>query len=109
MAGEGEARELFAKILHHVVALELAMHEHVETDGFLPLHRLRRLVLQIDLVDFVGQGAAGVRGAGFPDFGGLRERADGRGRERRQVEALVLNADAIGEYAGAAAHGVVDA
>ena len=85
------------------------MHEHVETDGFLPLHRAGGLVLQIDLVDFIRQGAAGVRGAGFPDFGGLRERADGRGREGGQVEARVLNADTLGEYAGAVAHGVIDA
>ncbi len=32
MLGEGEACELLAEILHHVVALELAMHEHVEPD-----------------------------------------------------------------------------
>ncbi len=85
------------------------MHEHVETDGFLPLYRAGGLVLQIDLVDFIRQGAAGVRGARFPDFGRLRERADGRGREGGQVEALVLNADTISEYAGAATHGVIDA
>ena len=109
MAGEGEACELFAEILHHVVALELAMHEHVEADIFLPAHRARRLVLQERFVGGVGQGALGVRGARVADVGGLRKRADGRGREGRQVEARVLNAGALGEDAGAAAHRIVDA
>ena len=32
--GEGEACKLLAEILHHVVAFELAMHQHVEADRF---------------------------------------------------------------------------
>ena len=65
MGGEGEARELFAKILHHVVALELAMHEHVETDVFLPAHRAGGLVLQIDFVGLVRQGALACAARAF--------------------------------------------
>ena len=49
MLGEGEAGELLAEILHHVVALELAMHQHVEPDFLLPLHRV---------VDPAGDGAS---------------------------------------------------
>src|SRR5690606_10878124 len=36
VAGEREAGELFAKILNHVIALELAMDEHVKADFLLP-------------------------------------------------------------------------
>ena len=32
MAGESETLQLFAKILHHVVALKLAVNEHVNAD-----------------------------------------------------------------------------
>jgi len=35
--GEGEAGKLLAEILHHVVAFELAVHQHIETDFFLPV------------------------------------------------------------------------
>src|SRR3546814_20049309 len=38
-AGESEARKLLAEILHHVVALELAVDEHIETDFLLPFDR----------------------------------------------------------------------
>ena len=64
---------------------------------------------QIRLVGGIAERAAGVRGAGVPDVRGLRERADGRGREARQVEALLLHVGALGIGAGAAAHRVIDA
>jgi len=35
---EGVAIELFAKILHHVVALGFAMYQHVQAQGFLLAH-----------------------------------------------------------------------
>src|SRR2546430_11654342 len=37
--GERKPRELLAKVLDHVVALELAVHEHVQADLFLQLDR----------------------------------------------------------------------
>jgi hypothetical protein len=50
-----------------------------------------------------------MRGARVPDVGCLRKRADGRGREARQVEALLLHLGAVGIGAGAAPHRVIDA
>jgi hypothetical protein len=44
MFGEGKAGELLAKILHHIVALELAVDEHVETDLLLPANGSRPLL-----------------------------------------------------------------
>jgi hypothetical protein len=37
---EGEAAELLAKVFHHVVALELAVHQQVEPDLLLPVDRI---------------------------------------------------------------------
>jgi hypothetical protein len=101
--GEGEAGELLAEILHHVVALELAMHQHVEADVFLPAHGARGLVLQEHLVGGIAERAPGMGGAGIADIGGLRERADGRGRKTRQVKARVLNLRTFSEGAAALA------
>ena len=106
---EDEAGKLLAKILHHVVAFELAMHEDVEADRFLPADRALGLVLQERPVTDVAQLALAVRRAGFSDFRRLRERADGRGREGRQVEATVLRGGTLPERTGAAAHRIVDA
>jgi len=36
MLCECESGKLLAEILHHIVALEFAMNEHVETDFLLP-------------------------------------------------------------------------
>jgi hypothetical protein len=47
--------------------------------------------------------------AGLSDFRRLRERADGRGRERRQVETPVLRGGTLPERAGTAAHRIVNA
>src|SRR5712692_3415053 len=48
--GEGEPLELLPEVLHHVVALELAVHEHVESQVFLDLERPLDLVLDKALV-----------------------------------------------------------
>jgi hypothetical protein len=45
VGGEGKALELFAEILDHVVALGLAMHQHVDADRLLAPHRMRDLAL----------------------------------------------------------------
>ena len=101
--GEGKAGKLLAEILHHVVALELAMHQHVEPDVFLPAHGARGLVLQERLVGGIAERAPGMGGACIADVGGLRKRADGRGRKARQLEALVLDLGTLGEGAAALA------
>ena len=93
MPGEGIAGKLLGEILHHVVALELAMNQHVEADIFLPAHGARGLVLQEHLVGGIAERALRMRGAGVPDVGGLRERADGRGRKRRQLPFRLLFSD----------------
>ena len=85
------------------------MHEDVQPDIFLPAYCAGRLVLQVQSIGFVRQGAPGVSGTCVANVGRLRKRADRRGREGRQVETLVLNADALREHAGAATHRIVDA
>src|SRR5439155_9189517 len=101
MLGEGEAGKLLAKILHHVVALELAMHEHIEPDILLPAHGACGLVLQESPVGAVAQSSTRMRSARIPDVGRLRKRADGRGGEGRQLEACVLDFGALRKGAAA--------
>src|SRR6266446_9623249 len=55
MLGEGESGELLAEVLDHVVALELAVHEHVEPDLFLQLDRLGDLRLDEAIVVLGGE------------------------------------------------------
>ncbi len=74
--------KLLAEILDHVVALELAVHQHVEADLLLPADGARGLLLQECLVVGVAERAFGMGGARLADLGGLRERADRGGRER---------------------------
>jgi len=81
MLGEGRAVELLAKILHHVVALELTMDEQIDANLLLPTYRSLCLPLQEAVVVGVAQGAFYVRGARLADLVGLRKGADGRGWE----------------------------
>jgi len=60
MLGEVIARELLAEILHHVVALELAMNEHVDADLLLPAHGGLGLFPQEGVVVGIVQCAASV-------------------------------------------------
>ena len=97
-----EPVQLLGEVLHHVVALRLAVHQHVEPDLLLqPDHPFdlgphRRVVRR--LVDPAG---AQVR-PGPAYLGGLRERADRGGRQWRQVQRRLLLTGALGRTAGAA-------
>src|SRR6267378_731854 len=117
MLGEGESGELLAEVLDHVVALELAVHEHVEPDLFLQRDRFPDLRLDEAIV---------VRGAELivvqlpprrAHFRRLRERSNRRGRKRRQVDLCfpargiprTAHTVLLSDGAGAALHGgVVD-
>src|SRR6266446_1195074 len=73
MLGEGESGELLAEILDHVVALELAVHEHVQSDLFLKRDGLRDLFLN-ELIVLIGRQLAVVQlTASRPHFGRLGE------------------------------------
>ena len=61
--GEGEALELLAEILDHVVALELAVHQHVEADLLLDADGILGLLLEERLVGGSLELALAVRGA----------------------------------------------
>src|SRR5262245_17310221 len=76
--GEGEAGKLFAKILHHVVALEFAMYKHVEANFLLPPHRCLCLAPQKVGVVGVVHGTAQMCSARFAYLVGLRKGSDCR-------------------------------
>ena len=90
-----EAVEQLGEVLHHVVTLGLAVDEHVESQLLLEGDDRGDLLAHASLVVRVGQFAAGVGGAGLADLGGLRERADRRGGQRRQVQTLGLGGLAL--------------
>ena len=46
MPSEGETGKLLSEILHHVIAFEFAVNQHIKPDLFLPTHGARRLLLQ---------------------------------------------------------------
>ncbi len=102
--GEREAGELFAEILHHVVALKLAMHGHVDTDLILPLHSLSGFFFQEGLVLVFLDIAALIQSTGFAHVMRLRERADGGGRQQRQAQQRLLLGNARAKRAGAVGH-----
>ena len=96
-AGEGVAVQLLGEVLDHVVALGLAVHQHVQAQLFLHPHGVADLGAH-------GLGVLGRRQRALPerlarlaDLGGLREGADGGGREQRQLQVLALRGDAPGE------------
>ena len=98
---EHESVQLLAEILNHIVALKLAVNQHVEPCFFLPADRAGRLVLQQLVVFLRRQFALAETRAPRAHFGGLRERADGCGWEQRQVEPrlLLLAADGVCAFA----------
>src|SRR5258708_2955077 len=88
--GEAEAGQLLAKVLHHVVALELAVHQHVEPQRLLPRNGVRDGPFHEPLVlllrDLAGLGPA----AHAAYLWRLREGANRRRRQRGQAKPLVL-------------------
>src|SRR5690606_33416362 len=82
VAGEEEPVQLFTEVLHHVGSLGLAMHENVQASFLLETHDRadlageERLVLcRVDLSCLESKASAA-------HVVGLRERADGGGREQ---------------------------
>ena len=88
--GEDEALELLAEVLHHVVTLGLAVHKQVEADALLEADDVLDLLLDELLVLRLGDLLLVELRTGGTNLGGLREGSDGRGRELRQSEVLVL-------------------
>ena len=91
MLREGKAGELLAEILHHVVALELAMNEHVEANLFLPAHGARGFFAQEALVGGSVDDILPMVGTRLAHLRCLRERPDGRCRIGRQTELAALD------------------
>ena len=112
--GDREAVEVFGEVLHHVVALRLAVHDDVDADLLLQVDNALDLGLQIIVVLRLGDLTLGEGRALLANIAGLRKRADGRRRQKRQVERFVLRRQAllvratvevgIGEFGGASTH-----
>ncbi len=85
-----EPVELFGEVLHHVVALGLAVHQDVEAELLLKCDDVGDLGPHPALVLGVVDLACPQRGARDPDRRRLRVRPDGRGRQRGQLQPLVL-------------------
>ena len=102
--GEGEPVQLLAEILHHVVAFELAVHQHVQPDVFLPAHRLVDPRLDLPLIRRFRHPSLGHGRPGLADLGRLWEGADGRRREQRQAKPGVLRRAPMGKRAVALFH-----
>ena len=100
-AAEGIAFQLLAEILHHVVTLGLAMHQHVQAQRFLLTHTAGHLGLHGLLVGRRINLASLELTTCLADLGRLRERADGGSGKRRQLEAgpLALRPHRIGALA----------
>ncbi len=90
VAGEDEPVEHLAEVLDHVVAFRLAVDQHVEPDLFLDLDGLLDLPAHLGLVLLAGDRPLFERRAGLADLRRLRERSDGRRRQQRQVQILLL-------------------
>ena len=86
MLGERESRELFAEILDHVVALELPVHQYVETDLFLQRNRFPDLSLDEAIVFFGAELIVVQLAPGRPHFRRLGKRSNSRGRILRQID-----------------------
>ncbi len=85
------ALQQLAEILDHVVALGLAMHQHVESQLFLPQQRCvddaTQLLFVVGARDFAGF----VASAQLTQLTRLWERADRRSRQRRQAKPSSLS------------------
>jgi hypothetical protein len=71
--GGGEPAELLAEVLHHVVALGLAVHQYVQAEALLQGDDMRDLLAHPCGVPGVVEPAGPVRGAGLAQVVGLRE------------------------------------
>ena len=88
MVGEGEAIELLAEVLHHVVPLRFAMDQHVEPERLLASDDVGDLSFQEGLILRRRQRATIGSLAVLANLGGLGEGTDGRRRQERQIQPL---------------------
>src|SRR5690606_16071450 len=96
-AGETVAFELLGEVFDHVVALRLAMHQHVQPQLLLNGDRTAYFRLHGLGVVACGQRALLECLARQADRRRLREGADGGGREQRELQARTLQLDPRGE------------
>src|SRR5665811_595363 len=104
--GDGEAVQMLGKILHHVVAFGLAVHDDIQADLLLQVDNVLDLGLHEADVLGLAQDVPGQLCAASTDVAGLWERADRRGGQERQVKSHLLRGEAIriratGEVRGA--------
>ena len=84
------ALQLLGEVLHHVVALRLTVDEDVQVQLLLALDDVRDLVAHRLGVLLLSDLALAQLRARLADLGGLREGADRGGRQRREVQLLLL-------------------
>ncbi len=99
--GEQEAVEVLAEVLDHVVALELAVNQHIEADLLLVPDAGVDLGLHELVVFGLGDLALTQLGAFGANLLGLREGADGGGGQQRQAKGDTLLLLTLGAPAGA--------
>src|SRR5450759_4528837 len=93
--GDGEAVQVLGKVLHHIVAFGLAVHEDVQADLLLQVDNTFDLGPHEADVLRLAQDVPGQLCAGATDVAGLWERADGRGGQKRQVKSRLLRGQAV--------------
>ena len=88
---EHKAVNLGTEIFHHVIAFKFTVDNHVEANFFLQLDAFGNLLLVECHILFLGNFALAECGAVGANFGSLREGADCRCRECRQLEFCLLH------------------
>src|SRR5699024_4499656 len=87
--GDHEAIEKLCEVLHHVIALWLAVHQHIQTEAFLQLNDAGYFLAQLLNILLIAQDTIAVIRAGLTNIRGLRERTNRRGRQDRQLQRLL--------------------
>jgi len=109
VAGKGIAGKLLAEILHHVIALGLAVHQHIQADGFLSFHRLGDGLTHGRFVGRLVDALRLVIRPRLANFGRLWEGTDGGCGQQGQLQPFPLGRCTLGIGVGAQRHGRVDA
>jgi len=105
--GDGKALELLGEVFHHVVALGLAVDEHVQPQVLLYPDAMVDLLLHRLLVNGGIDQTFTQAFALLTNGGRLRKRADRRGGPGRQCQALLLDGAALRMRAAALAERIV--
>src|SRR6266567_699497 len=90
MTSKGEAGQLLAKVLHHIIALKLAMHQHIDPQFFLPGDNLSNRPFDKLLILLGCDLSLLEASAHLAHLGGLREGTNRRGWQRWQIQSLGL-------------------